>query len=89
MTVKAMLVSVPEATNLAELHTGDRAVLTWSGLSTAAGVRAVQKGDKSSFDRMTMPIEYVSSELDGRYVTFKVPIPAANAAAIAKLKPGA
>lgn len=89
VTVKAMLVSVAEATNLAALHKGDRAVLTWSGLSTAAGVRAVQKGDKSSFDRMTMPIEYVSSELDGRYVTFKVPIPAADAAAIAKLKPGA
>jgi hypothetical protein len=89
VTVRAMLVSVPEANDLPKLHAGDRAVLTWSGLSTAAGVRAVQKGDKSSFDRMTMPIEFVSSELDGRYMTFKVPIPAANAAAIAKLAPGA
>ena len=81
--------SNPEATDLSALRAGDRAVLTWSGLSMAAGVRAVQRGDTSSFDRMTMPIEFVSSELDGRYVSFKVPIPAKAAAAIAKLSPGA
>jgi hypothetical protein len=63
-------------------------VLTWSGLSTAAGVRAIERGNKSSFDRMTMPIEFVASELDGRYVSFKVPIPAKGAAAIGKLSPG-
>jgi hypothetical protein len=88
ITVRAMLVSNPEQTDLAALHAGDRAVLTWSGLSMAAGVRAVQRGSSSSFDRMTMPIEYVASELDGRYVSFKVPIPARDAAAIAKLTPG-
>ena len=88
ITVKAMLVSNPEATDLSALRSGDRAVLTWSGLSTAAGVRAVERGNASSFDRMTMPIEYVSSELDGRYVSFKVPIPATHAAAIGKLSPG-
>jgi hypothetical protein len=88
LTVKAPLVSNPERTNLAALHAGDRAVLTWSGLSTAAGVRAIERGDKSSFDRMTMPIEFVSSELEGRYVSFKVPIPAKDAAAIGKLTPG-
>jgi hypothetical protein len=88
-TVRAMLVSNPEKTDLAALRAGDRAVLTWSGLSIAAGVRAVERGSTSSFDRMTMPIEYVSSELDGRYVSFKVPIPAKDSAAIAKLKAGA
>jgi hypothetical protein len=89
VTVRAMLVSNPEETDLSALRAGDRAVLTWSGLSTAAGVRAVQRGTTSSFDRMTMPIEYVSSEHDGRYVSFKVPIPAKDAGAIAKLSPGA
>jgi hypothetical protein len=88
ITVKAMLVSNPQATDLSALSAGDRAVLTWSGLSTAAGVRAVERGNESSFDRMTMPIEYVSSELDGRYVSFKVPIPVKDAGAIAKLTPG-
>ena len=88
VTVRAPLVSNPERTNLAALHAGDRAVLTWSGLSTAAGVRAIERGNTSSFDRMTMPIEFVSSELEGRYVSFKVPIPAKDAAAIGKLSPG-
>ncbi len=88
VTVKAVLVSNPERTDLSVLHAGDHAVLTWSGLSTAAGVRAIERGNTSSFDRMTMPIEYVSSELDGRYVSFKVPIPAAGAAAIGNLRPG-
>jgi hypothetical protein len=88
VTVKAVLVSNPERTDLSVLHAGDRAVLTWSGLSIAAGVRAIERGNRSSFDRMTMPIEYVSSELDGRYVSFKVPIPATDAAAIGKLSPG-
>jgi hypothetical protein len=37
---------------------------------------------------MTMPIEYVSSELDGRYLLFRVPIPAKDAAAMAKVKVG-
>ena len=55
----------------------------------AAGVRAVERGNTSSFDRMTMPIEYVSSELDGRYLSFKIPIPTKDAPAIAKLSPGA
>jgi hypothetical protein len=87
ITVKASLVSNPEANDIPALHAGDHAVLTWSGLSTAAGVRAVQRGNKSSFDRMTMPIEYVSS--DGPYVSFKVPIPPQDSAAIAKLSPGA
>jgi hypothetical protein len=89
VTVKAIMVSNPEATDFSALRAGDRAMLTWSGLSLAAGVRAVQRGETSSFDRMTMPIEYVSSELDGRYVSFKVPIPAKDAGAIAKLSPGA
>jgi hypothetical protein len=89
VTVKATMVSNPEATDFSTLHAGDRAVLTWSGLTLAAGVRAVQRGNTSSFDRLTMPIEFVSAEPDGRYVTFKVPIPAKDAAAIAKLNPGA
>lgn len=87
-TVKAMLVSNPEKNDLAALKAGDDAVLTWSGLSTAAGIRALERGTSSSFDRMTMPVEFVSSELDGRYVAFKVPVPAKDAAALAKLDAG-
>jgi hypothetical protein len=63
-------------------------MLTWSGISWGSGVRAVERGNTSKFDRMTMAVEFVASELDGRYVSFKVPVPAPHGAAIAKLKPG-
>lgn len=86
VTVKARMVETAD-TEL-DLDAGDEAVLTWSGISTAAGIRAIEPGDDSSYDRMTLPIEYVSSELDGRYVSFKVPVPAADAAKIAALSPG-
>jgi hypothetical protein len=84
---KAFVVD-PEDENVAALRAGDAAMLTWSGISTGAGIRAIERGSKSSFGRMTMPIEYVSSELDGRYVSFKVQIPADDAAAIERLQPG-
>ena len=42
VTVTAMLVTNPEATDISALQPGDRAVITWYGLWTAAGVRAVR-----------------------------------------------
>jgi hypothetical protein len=86
VTVKSRLVS--EAPSVAGLKPGDAAMLTWSGISTAAGVRAIERGAKSSYDRMTMPVAYVSYEQDGRYVSFKVPIPATDAAALERVQPG-
>lgn len=88
VTVKARLVEHPDAGDVAALQAGDRAMLTWSGISTAAGIRAIEPGDRSSFDRMTMPVEFVSSELDGRYVSFKVPVPAADVQTIEQVMPG-
>jgi hypothetical protein len=90
VTVKASVVSHSDhPTDLAALGAGDAATLTWSGISTAAGIRAIERGSNSSFDRMTLPIEYVSSEPDGRHVSFKVRIPAKDADALAQLAPGA
>ena len=86
VTVKARFVE--DAANVGDLQPGDAAMLTWSGINTAAGIRALERGTKSSYDRMTMPVEYVSSELDGRYLVFEVPIPAGDAAAIEKLEAG-
>src|SRR6185295_5584499 len=56
VTVKSRLVS--EAPNVAGLKPGDAAMLTWSGVSTAVGVRAIERGAKSGYDRMTMPVAY-------------------------------
>jgi hypothetical protein len=84
VTVKSRLVS--DAPDIQGLKPGDAAMLTWSGISTAAGVRAIEKGSKSSYDHMSMPVEFVKEE--GRYVSFKVPIPAKGASALANIKPG-
>lgn len=90
LTVKArMVMDSDKPTNFKALHSGDAAMLTWSGISTAAGVRTIERGSKSTFDRMTLPINYVSVDDDHQHVTFKVKIPDKDAQAISKVKPGA
>jgi hypothetical protein len=86
-TMRSWVVDPADA-RAAKLEAGDAAMLTWSGITQAAGVRAIEPGDDSSYDRMTMPVEFVSFDLDGRYVSFKVAVPEADAAAIARLEPG-
>ena len=88
VTVRSRLVETP-APDLSALRQGDHAMLTWSGISTAAGIRAIERGSVSSFDRMTMLVEYVSSDPDGRYVSFKVPIPPKDSETVARLSSGA
>ncbi len=87
-TVKARIVEHTDGVDLESLRAGDRATLTWSGISFAAGVRGLERGTGSSDERMSMPVEFVASELDGRYVVFKVPVPADSAGRIANLEPG-
>ena len=86
LTVKAPLVS--EAPNVARLKPGDSAMLTWSGVATADGIRAIERGASSKYDRMTMPVVFAAAADNGRSVSFKVPIPAKDAAAIERLQPG-
>jgi hypothetical protein len=87
VTVRSRLVENPDAANFAALRPGETVTLTWTGLSTAAGVRAIERGTSGN-ERMSMPVEYVSNELDGHYVTFKVAIPKSDAARLTKLKAG-
>jgi hypothetical protein len=86
VTVKSRLVS--EAPNVAGLKPGDAAMLTWSGVQTADGIRAIARGAKSKYDRMTLPVVFAGAEDNGRSVSFKVPIPAKDAAAIERVQPG-
>jgi hypothetical protein len=88
VTVRSRLIEDPDVADFSSLRPNETVMLTWTGLSTAAGVRAIERGTTSTYDRMTMPVEYVSNDFDGRYVTFKVPIPMKDAASLAKLKPG-
>lgn len=88
VTVKSRVVGHGDTGRLADLRAGDRAMLTWSGLFAASGVRSIVRGTKSEFERFTMPIEFVSSEMDGQYVQFKVPIPGSAVSTLKSLAPG-
>lgn len=70
------------------LARGDRVTLTWSGITTAAGVRRVTEGAAPEADWLTLPVQFVSSELDGRYIRFSVPVPHDDLAKVAALSPG-
>ncbi|HEX6994749.1 MAG TPA: hypothetical protein VF339_11460 [Gammaproteobacteria bacterium] len=85
-TVKARIVGERDDVQTGSLSEGDRAMLTWSGITYGAGIRALEAGDESSFDRMSMPVEFVAEE-DG-HVVFRVQIPADDADAIAGLEAG-
>jgi hypothetical protein len=85
-TVKARIVGDPENVQTDALSEGDRAMLTWSGITYGAGIRAIEPGDESSFDRMSMPVEFVAE--DNGHLVFRVQVPAENAAAIAALDAG-
>ena len=88
MTVQARLVTEADAAALRSLDTGDRATLVWSGLNWAAGVRKVTQDAPAEGDHLTLPIEFVSTEVDDRYVRFKVPVPSVDRARIEALSEG-
>ena len=87
VTVQSPLVSTAEI-DLGRLDRGDRVTLTWSGISTAAGIRGVTDGVSPEADWLTLPVEFVSAEHDGRYVRFTVPVPRDDLAKLASLSPG-
>ena len=87
VTVQSSLVGHP-AVDLDGLDGGDRVTLTWSGIRTAAGVRRVTEGPAPTDDWLTLPVEFVSTELDGRYIRFSVPVPSDDRAKVASLSPG-
>ena len=87
VTVKSYVVGHGKL-DIESLAEGDSAVLTWSGAFTAAsGVRSVAPGTMAS-GRFTMPIEYVGTERDNRYLIFRVRIPQDQMAGITMLEPG-
>jgi hypothetical protein len=87
VTVQAPLVSDAEV-DLARLDQGDRVTVTWSGINTAAGIRRVTDGPAPADDWLTLPVEFVSAEHDGRYLRFAVPVQSDDLAKLASLSPG-
>jgi len=87
VTVQSRLVSNPDV-EFVSLDGGDRVNLVWSGINTAAGVRRITKSAAPEEESLTLPIEFVSGELDNQYVRFKVPVPSDDLAKLASLSPG-
>ena len=87
VTVQSRLVSNADV-DFKRFEKGERVTLTWSGINSAAGVRRIVHGDAPDGDDLTLPIEFVSAELDERYVRFKVAVPSDDHAKVASLQPG-
>jgi hypothetical protein len=88
VTVKSRVVEHAAIDGLSDFADGDRVMLIWSGVFSASGVRAITHGTQTEFERFTMPVEFVSSEMDGRYISFRVPIPSEDVVEIRSLSPG-
>jgi hypothetical protein len=87
ITVQSRLVSDAKI-DFDSLDGGDRVTLTWSGINTAAGVRRITAGAAPAEDWLTLPIEFVSSEIDNQYVRFKVAVPKEALAKLEAVQPG-
>lgn len=87
VTVRAPLVSDAQV-DLGSLDQGDRVTLVWSGINTAAGIRQVSERAPAADEQLTLPVEFVSSAHENRYVQFKVAVPSEGLAKTAGLQPG-
>jgi len=74
--------------NPGDFAAGDRLTLVWSGRNWAADIRAL--GDDPGLDprSLTLPVEYVATVRDGRYLNFRVRVPDQAFAAIEAMDPG-
>lgn len=100
----AELVSFDEATNTAVLRArvesyitidalesfseGDRLILTWTGRSWAGGIRSLAKDPELTPETLSLPVEFVSTERDGKYIDFRIPIPESAVEAISDMEAG-
>lgn len=85
--VKSRVVEHAEIDNLSDLDEGDRVTIVWSGLTWASGIRSIETGSVEN-ERFALPAEFVSSEMDGQYVTFRVRIPSEDLPEIRSLSEG-
>jgi hypothetical protein len=88
VTLKVPVLDV-EPVELSKFAAGDSVTLLLSGLyDYAFGIRRVAAGRAFEEERFAMPVEFVASETDGRYVSFAVTLPAGGIEPIKGLNPG-
>lgn len=88
MVVKARVEQYARIPDLDSFSEGDRLTLVWTGRSWAAGVRDLGTQPEAAADALTLPVEFVGSESDGRYVSFRVPVPDESVARVSELTVG-
>ena len=86
--LKARVVSHVTIPGLEDFAEGDRLILTWSGRSWASGVRGLARDPELTPDSLSLPVEFVSSDMDGRYVSFRIPVPQSAVEKISSMEPG-
>ena len=91
VTVKARVPSSEAFPEFESLKTGERVMLTWSGVDKYSdGIRSVTRYDaaRKPLDKLMFPAEFLSFYSSPGIATIKVPIPAADVSEIQSVKPG-
>jgi hypothetical protein len=86
--VQALVESYVDIDGLDEYSDGDRLILTWTGRHWAGGIRGLDRDPELTAATLSLPVEFVSAELDGRYVNFRIPVPESARSEIASFEPG-
>jgi len=71
-----------------QLREGDRIMLIWSGRLWASGIRDLEKSPALTADTLSLPVEFVSADGDGKTISFRVAVPEAAAETLAAIEPG-
>jgi hypothetical protein len=91
MTVKVRVAYQDALSELKQFKAGEPVWVVWSGISDySEAVRQFQRpaASRQISDALVMPAELVSPEATHQYVTLRVKVPEAAAAAIRNTKPG-
>jgi hypothetical protein len=86
--VQARIESYVNIEGLDEFSEGDRLILTWTGRNWAAGVRGLSADPELTPETLSLPVDFVSTERDGQYVNFRIPVPSDAVGRIAAMDPG-
>ncbi len=89
VTLKSYLDTRVDRAALESLSEGDVVTIGWTGLNWGAGIAGVTKGSAAELDtHLRMPAEFVRTEMDGRYLVYRVPVPEDAKARLEALDPG-
>jgi hypothetical protein len=86
--LEAMVEAYVRIDGLDKMADGDRLILTWTGRYWAGGIRSLEQNPSLTPSSLSLPVEFVSVEHDGRYVDFRIPVPESARGLLAGMEPG-